>query len=346
MSYEVGVRTVRLEPCGRLAHMEYCFNEALVRELTGRDPRIDEAAWIEFHDAWQLDMLWHVNDGPVPWSQRGRTTDMGHSEYVEGGTDKRPARPCPFRSVEALWAFDAAEEYGLPEMDELVDYYEDWHRCDQHRNANQLCPGGYYKTLFSGAIAAFGWSMLLEAAADRDRFDRVLEGFYRLSRHHFEAWSRTSIEAFICHDDMVWTSGPFMHPQFYRRVVFPRYRQLWNILRRRGKKVLYTCDGDYTMFLDGIAAAGADGFIFEPLVDLDAVVAKFGRTHVICGSKVDARTLTFGSRDDIRREVDDTLALAKGCPGFFFVVGNHIPANVPLENAQFYFEYLSSHWSR
>ena len=29
---------------------------------------------------------------------------------------------------------------------------------------NQLVPGGYYRTLVSGAIAAFGWDMLLTAA--------------------------------------------------------------------------------------------------------------------------------------------------------------------------------------
>jgi hypothetical protein len=29
-----------------------------------------------------------------------------------------------------------------------------------------------------------------------------------------------------------------------------------------------------------------------------------------------------------------------------FAVGNHIPSNVPVENALFYFDYLRRHWQR
>jgi uroporphyrinogen-III decarboxylase len=164
--------------------------------------------------------------------------------------------------------------------------------------------------------------------------------------HHYEAWAETSMEVFICHDDMVWSEGPFMSPDFYRRAIFPRYAELWSVLRGAGKRVLYCSDGDWTMFIDDVAEAGADGFIFEPRVSLDEVVSKYGKTHVIAGSKVDCRTLTFGSREDVAREVDATLELAFECPGFMFAVGNHIPSNVPVGNALFYFEYLSSRWSR
>ena len=94
------------------------------------------------------------------------------------------------------------------------------------------------------------------------------------------------------------------------------------------------------------AEAGADGFIFEPVVPLEMVVEKFGQTHVIMGSRVDCRTLTFGGKDEIKAEVDATLELAADCPGFVCAVGNHIPSNVPVENAQFYFEYLSDNWHR
>jgi hypothetical protein len=30
------------------------------------------------------------------------------------------------------------------------------------------------------------------------------------------------------------------------------------------------------------------------------------------------------------------MAIGKGCPGFFVAVGNHIPANTPIENALYY----------
>jgi len=118
------------------------------------------------------------------------------------------------------------------------------------------------------------------------------------------------------------------------------------VVHEAGKIVLFCSDGNWTMFVDDIAAAGADGFIFEPMTDLDHAVERYGKTHVIMSSKVDCRTLTFGSKDEIRAEVDATLPLARKCPGFVFAVGNHIPSNVPVDNALFYFDYLSRNWAR
>lgn len=339
MSYAIGWDAIHLRRTPRLAHTEYCSNDRLKRA-------VKEATGLAFEDAWQIDLIWNTNDGPMPWSQRGRVTDMGHAEFLEGGVDKRSPKPSPFTSVEDVFRFDAVEEYGLPEFDGLVKFYERQYQEGQRDHPGQVFTGGYYKTIVSGAIEAFGWEMLLTAAADLDRFERVLDSIFRLTLHHHKAWAQTSIGVFISHDDMVWSEGPFMDPAFYRSVIFPRYKELWRVLKETGKRVLFCSDANWTMFLEDIAAAGADGFIFEPMVSLDAAVEQFGKTHVIVGSKLDCRTLTFGTTEAIRAQIDATLALAFDCPGFMFAVGNHIPSNVPLENALFYFDYLSRHWFR
>ena len=181
---------------------------------------------------------------------------------------------------------------------------------------------------------------------DRRRMERVIEGFFQQTLHHVRAWAQTSIEVFIQHDDMVWSSGPFMHPDFYRSAIFPRYQKLWQVLHDAGKVVLFCSDGDFTCFIDDIAAAGADGFIFEPMTGLQAVVSRYGKSKVIMSSQVDCRTLTFGTRSEIQHEIDATLRLARDCPGFVFAVGNHLPNNIPVENVLFYLEYLSKHWDR
>lgn len=343
MSYQIGIDTIHLKPAPRLAHMEFCSNAALIKAVTG-----ETADWMtrKFSDAWEIDILWHTNDGPVPWSKRGRTTDMGHADFQEGGTDRRLPQTSPFQCAGDVWSFDAVAEYGLPDFDELVRYYEQVYQESQLANPNQVFPGGYYQTLVSGAIAAFGWEALLEAGADQDQFEKVLDSFFQLSLHHYKAWAKTSAPLFISHDDMVWSEGPFMHPDFYRRAIFPRYRQLWKVLRDAGKKVLFCSDAQWGMFVPDIAEAGADGFIFEPMVPLEPVVKEFGKTHIIVGSKVDCRTLTFGSREQIQGEIDATLPLASDCPGFVFSVCNHIPSNVPVENALFYIDYLRRNWHR
>ena len=338
MSYDIGMSAINLEPTERVGHTEYCSNAALRRAVCGDGP-------VRFEDAWDFDFTWTVNDG-LNWGEKGRVTDMGHAEFLENGVDKRQPIPSPFATPEDVLEFDAVEEYGLRDEAELVAYYQNWHDEAQRGNPNQVVPGGYYKTIVSGAIQAFGWDMLLLAAAEKERFANTLESFFRLSLHHYKAWAQTSIDVFLCHDDMVWTEGPFIHPDFYRSVIFPRYKQLWSVLEEAGKKVLFCSDGDFTMFIDDIADAGADGFIFEPMTSLEVATERYGKTHLIMASKVDCRTLTFGGREAIAAEIDATMALARQCAGFIFAVGNHIPSNVPVDNGLFYMDYLRQNWHR
>ena len=145
---------------------------------------------------------------------------------------------------------------------------------------------------------------------------------------------------------MVWTAGPFMDPKVYREVIFPLYRQMWEPLRKAGKKILFCSDGTFDMFMDDLAACGADGFIFEPSNDLDAIVRRFGKTHCLVGSKVDCRTMALKPWEAVKTEMDATLALAKGCPGFMWAVGNHIPANVSDDMCDRYMNYLRENWKR
>ncbi len=337
MSYAVGEDILNLRPATRPGHVVYCTHEALrnrVREMTG----------LSLEDAWDCDLIWNTDDGPVPWSALGRVTDMGHAEFMAGGTDRRDPGACPFRNLEEACAFDAMAEYGLPDTKELTAHYEAVYRNGQRSFPNQVFTGGYYKTLLSGALEVFGWDMLLQLAADRTAFEAALESIFQVSLHHCQCWARTGVKAFILHDDMVWSGGPFLDPDFYRGAIFPRYKALVRLLHAAGKKVLFASDGNWAPFMEDVAATGADGFIFESAVPLETMAERFGNTHVLIGSTIDCRTLTFDTRDEIRAEIDLTLKSARKCTGLFIAVGNHIPANVPLENALFYADYLRQHW--
>ncbi len=98
------------------------------------------------------------------------------------------------------------------------------------------------------------------------------------------------------------------------------------------------------MFLEDIADCGADGFIFEPSNDFEKIVKTFGGNHCLFGGKLDCRTMSFGTWENVRSEIDATLALTRGMPGHFFAVGNHIPANVSDEMCLQYMDYLRANW--
>ena len=141
----------------------------------------------------------------------------------------------------------------------------------------------------------------------------------------------------MVHDDIVWTEGAFIHPDWYRKYVFPNFRKYFAPLIDSGKIILFTSDGNYTEFVDDIAACGVNGFVLEPLTDMQYIAEKYGKTHVFVGN-ADTRILLSGSREAIRQEVERCMRIGKQCPGFFMAVGNHIPPNTPVDSAVYYNE--------
>ena len=341
MSASVALDNIFLQPSTRWGHTEYSLNyhrEYLARR-TGLSPDVPELLRCGY-DRLAFDFIWSTNNGIVNWAGTGRTTDMGHASYAADGSDQRDPAESPFHTLQEVWDFDALEEYPLPDFDQQVEAYEQQIQQSRRAFPNQLTTGGYYKTVVSGAIDAFGWEMLLMVASEPEKMEKVFDSFFRRALFHMRAWARTSVEVVIQHDDFVWTSGAFMNSDIYRNIIIPRYGELWKPLHDAGKKVLFCSDGDFTEFVTDIAAAGADGFIFEPCMDFGFMVETFGQTHCLVSSFVDCRDLTFGPWDKVREDIDRTFDRLADCRGAIISVGNHLPPNIPEVMLDQYFDYL------
>lgn len=341
MSRTIALDNIFLRPSPRWGHTEYslAYHKDYLAKRTGL-PSDSAELLRRAYSRFQFDFNWSNNDGLIDWGKTGRTTDMGHASYASDGSDQTSPKQCPFTDVEEVWAFDAVSEYGLPGFDEQVLAYENTIRQARNEFPEQLTTGGYYKTIVSGAIQSFGWDMLLIAAADPVKMEKVFDGFFRRTLFHMQAWAKTSAEVIIQHDDFVWTAGAFMNPDIYRKVIIPRYAELWKPLHAAGKKVLFCSDGNFMEFAGDVAEAGADGFIFEPCNDFDFMVNNFGQTKCLVGSFVDCRDLTFGKWDVVRKCIDRTFESLARCKGALFAVGNHLPSNIPAEMLDRYFDYL------
>ena len=347
MSVQVALDNIWLRPSPRWGHTEYSLNyhREYLETRVGL-PASDSQFSRKVHERFVFDLNWSTNDGLTNWAAKGRTTDMGHAVYAADGSDMHQPSASPFTSEEEVWAFDAVEEYGLPDFDEQLQTYERMVQNARRAHPDQLTTGGYYRTIVSGAIASFGWEMLLIAASQPAKMEQVLDSFFRRTLFHMEAWAKTTVEVVIQHDDFVWTAGAFMYPDFYRKVIIPRYAKLWQPIHEAGKKVLFCSDGNFMEFMPDLAEAGADGFIFEPCNDFDWVVDHFGQTHCLVGSFVDCRDLTFSRWDEVERDLARTFERLADCKGAILAVGNHLPPNIPPEMLDKYFDYLLSRLER
>jgi hypothetical protein len=348
MSRQLALDTFNLKPTPRLGHTEYSmeYHKGYLRKVTGLDPS-DPRCVPAFYDAWDIDMLFGTQDGlHSDWGRRGRVTNMGHAVYAADGSDLNAASASPFTEIEDVWAFDAVAEYGLPSFRDQVRAYADFVTATRRNCPNQLVTGGYYHTIMSGAISAFGWEMLLLGASDLKKMEKVFDSFYRRTLFHMQAWAETDIEVVIQHDDFVWTAGPFLDPAFYRAEIIPRYAELWKPLHAAGKKVLFCSDGNFMVFAEDIVRAGADGLIFEPCNDFGFMAERFGASHALVGSCADCRDMAFAPWETVKATLDRTFELASRCRGVMFAVGNHIPANVPDDMLDRFIAYLKANWKR
>ena len=341
MPRQIALDNIYLRPAERWGHTEYSLEyhkEYLAQRLALHPEQADFTRRV--YDHFEFDFIWNTHDGLVEWSEAGRVTEMGHAVYAADGSDWKEPVVSPFRSEQEVWAFDAVAEYGLPDFQEQVNAYDKLLIEAREKYPEQLFTGGYYKTIVSGAIAAFGWDMLLMAAANPARMEKVFDSIFRRTQFYMQVWAQTSAEVIIQHDDFVWTSGPFMRPDYYRQVIIPRYAELWKPLHAAGKKVLFCSDGNFMILAEDIVAAGADGLIFEPCNDFGFLTERFGDCQCLVGSFVDCRDLTFNNWDQVQADIERTFQALKRCKGAILAVGNHMPANIPHAMTDRYFEMI------
>jgi hypothetical protein len=342
MSYEDGWAALNLEMPQRIPRTEYSaeMHWDLIKTVTGIDVGVDSPdgvkaeASVAFMRAWSYDFFWSTLISHDEFGEM--QTDMGHAEYAAGGVDRRDTIYCPFKDPEEVLNFDPWESLGAKDRQELTRRFEAHYQASCQAHPFGVNMTGIYITLVSGFIGLFGWDMLLLAAGtDLERFGKLANRYASWIQQYYDALAEADVPVVMVHDDMVWSSGPFIRPDWYREYVFPNYKKYFAPLLDSGKKIMFTSDGSYNMFIDDIAQTGVHGFVFEPMTSLEYIVEKYGQTHVVFGN-ADTRILLYGTKEQIRAEVERCMALGRNCPGFFMAVGNHIPPNTPVENALYY----------
>ncbi|MDR2376008.1 MAG: hypothetical protein LBD96_06165 [Treponema sp.] len=342
MSYQDGWDALNLRMPPRVPHYEPSLYQhwGVLKRLTGIEvrPDSDEEAKLkgsrELVKIFNYDYIFSVLIGGGVFGDK--RTDMGHAVYQAGGTDFRQAGKALYDDPEKALKFDPWELYGtVDEKKAVADFNAHW----ESRKAafpDVLNMTGIYVTCMSGLIEIFGWDMLLEAAGtDPEGFGEVANRYTDWMLQYAKALAKCDSPAVMIHDDTVWTSGAFIHPDWYRRYVFPNYLKLFAPLKEAGKLIMYTCDGNYTEFIDDVVATGVNSLMMEPATDMAYVAEKYGKAVSFAGN-ADTRVLLLGTKEDIRAEVKRCMDTGKKYPGYFISVSNHVPPNTPVDSVLYY----------
>ncbi|MCL2052082.1 MAG: uroporphyrinogen decarboxylase family protein [Lachnospiraceae bacterium] len=342
MSYQKGLEAINLKMPDTVPRTEYSaeFHWELVKAVTGNAAGdndsllIRENAKSAFVKAWDYGMYWNILTHNHIFGDK--YTKMGHASYNESGSDYSAETGKLFDDPEDVYDYDMFEAYGKKDINLLTAEYN-----LDYQNQLRLWPDavpmtGIYVSCMSGLIELLGWNILLSAAAiDRDSFGAFVGRYCDWIFQYFEALANSEAKVVMIHDDIVWSNGAFLHPDFYRRYIFPNYKKLFAPLNDAKKTILFTSDGNFTEFIDDIAGCNVNGFVLEPSTDMAYIAEKYGKTHAFVGN-ADTNVLLRGRKEDIEMEVRRCMDIGKKCPGFIMAVGNHIPPNTPVDNALYY----------
>ena len=344
MSYQDGWDALNLRMPPRVPRTEFSLDShwELIHRVTGidvthhSDDETKRKASMALIKAFNYDFIWSILIHSQVFGDK--CTDMGHAVYDDGGGDFRAIGRYLYEDPEEALKMDPFELYGPVDEEKAVADFNTAYKKNCEAIPDAVNMTGIYVTCISGLIAILGWDTLLTAAGmDPAAFGDLTNRYALWIQQYFNALAKCDAPVVMVHDDIVWTAGAFIHPDWYRRFVFPNYKKYFAPLHEAGKLIMYTSDGNYTQFIDDIAGTGVNGFALEPTTDMAYIAEKYGKTHVFIGN-ADTRILLSGTKDAIRAEVKRCMDIGKKYPGFFMAVGNHIPANTPVDNVLYYNE--------
>ena len=325
----------------------------LVALASGLDPfRETPEAYRRAYEALGIDIINVVPEANAPTPlARGdvRLRDDGVMESYMGVYNTTARMRYPFETLEAFWAYDFAElGYGhlkLPSAQYMMP-------CEREAIETKMALVGevglyyyqLYTTVFMWGIEALGWeTFMLAAGMEPERFDRhFLAPVFEKSKRIVTMLSELETPLVFCHDDIAIGTGAAFHPAWYDTYIFPRMAELWEIVHGHGKKVILVSDGKLEWALEKVRGTGADGVMFEtPTTSLEAVMDVFGDGFFIGG--IDARVLTFGTPEEVKRHVHETVARVGGRSGFALCCSAGLNGDIPLKNAKAYFDARVEH---
>lgn len=347
MSLQRALDTLNGRQTDRVAQLEWNAPPDFLGTSTGLDP-YEKAA-----EAWHRFLEMHDIDATIRnWASAPRTRgndvrrEGGHAFTQWGLGETSWLTDPPYKTPEAILAFDPRthDKVGLQERIDVV--CRDYALAQKWYGDRALYIPGHYQLVLHYMPFWCDWSVFMELLATEPEECRpLLDRCESYSTEVFEAWSHSAAPAFIAHEDLCSARGPIFSPDFLGREIFPRYKRIYEPLKRKGIKILATSDGLIEPIARDLLDAGADGLFIEPMNDIRKMVELVGPHGILWGGG-NTVAVTTGTPETIREDVRQRMEQARKLRGFFFALGGEAPQNVPTENFQAYLDACSEYGKR
>jgi uroporphyrinogen decarboxylase len=184
-------------------------------------------------------------------------------------------------------------------------------------------------------------NLFMDFAYGRREFNRLLDRVVEWNMAHMRLLLdelKDGIDGVSFSDDWGTQSALFIRPESWRQIFKPRYKEMFDLVKSYGRTVLFHSDGYIMDIIGDLIEAGADVINCQvKLMGAARLAEQFGG-RVTFHTDLDRQNiLPFGTKDDIRRHVEDVVEHLGRFSGGLILCAE-IGHDMPFENIEFLVE--------
>jgi uroporphyrinogen decarboxylase len=177
--------------------------------------------------------------------------------------------------------------------------------------------------------------LILEPEIVHYCLDRLFDLAYENTRRIYEQIPGQVMISYVA-EDMGAQEGLLFSREAIQRFLLPRMKRMIDLVHQAGAFVFHHSDGAIRPILPDMIDAGID--VLNPIqwrckgMEREGLKRDFGDRVILHGGVDNQFTLAFGSRDDVRREVEENLGILGAGGGYILAPCHNIQAVSPPEN--------------
>lgn len=204
----------------------------------------------------------------------------------------------------------------------------------------------YVIRMSGGGVAIPRDEIWLEAVALRpDLVARHLDLQVESARRNVGALIDFGFKYLFGGGDFAGYKGPFYSPKAFHALVWPRLKQVADIIHEHGGNLLFASDGDLWPVADDLfGTSGVDGFYeIDRLASMDLVRLRETFPNLTLVGNISSHTLHMGKKEDVIEEALSCIEDAKKYRGIIVGISNLPVPGTPVENIEAMLETIAAH---
>lgn len=223
---------------------------------------------------------------------------------------------------------------------EYWDYDNYVENAKKFRNEGYAVYGGQYGWVFTAALNLVGTSKFMIMMIENPTLafkimEKITDFFYSCNKIMFEK-AKGYVDIYLTGDDYGQQNGPLISYSLWSELIKPHLKRLYSLAKEYGLYITHHSCGSITYILDDLIEIGVN--TIDPVqvraydMNFESLVKRYAGRIVLQGSIDTQKTLPFGTKEDVKKEVISRINFFKNRGGFILAPTQNLLSEIPMIN--------------